>query len=101
MKKLVSPEITQQVKDILKSLPKQKVWDDDEYFPTYELMIYTTYEEGKYDFHEFHGFKGIRQLENSIKEIINQYKETLYCVDFKYSYEEGEFDQFTIYTHNN
>ena len=23
-----------------------------------------------------------------------------YCIDFKYSYEEGEFDQFTIYEHN-
>jgi hypothetical protein len=101
MKKLISIEMTQQIKDTLKGLPKEKDWDDDEYFPTYELMIYTTYEEGKYDFHEFHHFKGIRQLEKAIREIINQYKETLYCIDFKYSHEEGEFDQFTIYTHNN
>jgi hypothetical protein len=100
MKKLVSEELTQKVKDILKDLPKQKSWEDDDYFPTYELMIYTTYEEGKYDFHEFHDFKGIRQLEKAIKEIINQYKDTLYCVDFKFSYEEGEFDQFTIYEHS-
>lgn len=101
MKKLISLEMTQQIKDTLKSLPKEKHWDDDEYFPTYELMIYTTYEEGKSDFQEFHHFKGIRQLEKAIKEIINIYKETLYCIDFKYSYEEGEFDQFTIYTHTN
>jgi hypothetical protein len=99
MKKL-DAEIKQKVKDILKDLPKEKSYDDDEYFCTYELKIYTTYEKGKYDFDEYYHFKGIRQLDKVINEIIKQYKDTLYCIDFKYSYEMDEFDQFTIYEHN-
>ena len=51
------------------------------------------------DFDEFYGFKGIRELDKAIAAIISQYKDTLYGIDFKYSYEEGEFDQFTIYEH--
>ena len=98
MKKLTL-EMKQKVQEILKDLPKEKSWDDDDYFCTYELKIYTTYEEGQYDFDEYHQFKGIRQLEKAINHIIKQYGETLYCIDFKYSYEEGEFDQFTIYEH--
>ena len=99
MKKLTF-EMKEKVQEILKDLPKEKHWNDDEYFTTYELMIYTMYEQGKYDFHDFYGFKGITQLEKSINNIINIYKDSLYCIDFKYSYEEGEFDQFTIYEHN-
>lgn len=98
MKKL-DAEIKQKVKDILKDLPKEKSYDDDEYFCTYELKIYTTYEKGQYDFDEYYQFKGIRQLDKAINEIIKQYKDTLYCIDFKYSYEMDEFDQFTIYEH--
>ena len=99
MKKL-TPEITQKIKDILKDLPKEKSYDDDEYFCTYELMVYVNHQDGKYDFDEFYHFKGIRQLEKVVNEIIKDYFITLYCIDFKYSYEEGEFDQFTIYEHN-
>jgi hypothetical protein len=99
MSNYIKDDLKQQVKSIMKGLPKQKDWDDDEYFPTYELMAYTTYEEGQYDFDDFYSFKGIRELEKTIKTIINQYKDNLYCIDFKYSYEEGEFDQFTIYEH--
>jgi hypothetical protein len=99
MSNYITDDLKQQVKSIIKGLPKQKDWDDDEYFPTYELMVYTTYEQGIYDFDEFYGFKGIRELDKAISSIITQYKDTLYCIDFKYSYEEGEFDQFTIYEH--
>ena len=49
MSNYITDDLKQQVKSIIKGLPKQKSWDDDEYFPTYELMVYTTYEEGKYD----------------------------------------------------
>lgn len=99
MSNYISDEIKQQVKSIIKGLPKQKDWDDDEYFTTYELMAYTSYKKNKYDFDDFYSFKGIRELEKTISTIINQYKDNLYCIDFKYSYEEGEFDQFTIYEH--
>jgi hypothetical protein len=100
MKKLTL-EMKQKVQEILKDLPKEKHWDDDEYFTTYELMIYVKKDTiHEYDFCDFYSFKGIRQLEKKINEIINQYGDTLYCIDFKYSYEEGEFDQFTIYNHN-
>jgi hypothetical protein len=99
MSNYITDDLKQHVKSIIKGLPKQKAWDDDEYFPTYELMVYATYEEGKYDFDEFYGFKGIRELDKAVSAIISKYNETLYCIDFKYSYEEGEFDQFTIYEH--
>jgi hypothetical protein len=100
MKKL-TPEIKLKVQEILKDLPKEKDCNDDEYFTTYELMIYVKKDTiHEYDFSDFDSFKGIRQLEKKINEIINQYGDTLYCVDFKYSYEMDEFDQFTIYNHN-
>ena len=101
MKKL-DDAIKQKVKDILKDLPKEKSYDDEEYFTTYELMVYLKNDNFHgYDFYDFYSFKGIRQLEKTIRHIIYQYSDTLHCIDFKYSYEEGEFDQFTIYTHNN
>jgi hypothetical protein len=95
----ITKEIKEKVKSILKDLPKERSFDDDEYFCTYELMIYTYDEDGKTDFHDFAHFKGIGQLNKAIQSNIEYYKDTLYCIDFKYSYEEGEFDQFTIYTH--
>ena len=98
--KNLTPEMKQKVKDTLKSLPKEKSWDDDDYFTTYELMIYIYQEDGTTDFCDFDSFKGIRELENTINRIIEHYKDKLYCIDFKYSYEEGEFDQFTIYENN-
>lgn len=99
MKKL-DAEIKQKVKDILKDLPKEKSYDDDDYFCTHELMAYKKVDSiHEYDFDDFYHFTGIKQLEIVINEIIKQYGDTLYCIDFKYSYEEGEFDQFTIYTH--
>ena len=100
MKKLTL-EMKEKVQEILKDLPKEKHWDDDEYFITYELMIYVKKDTiHEYDFSDFDSFKGIRQLEKKINEIINQYGDTLHCIDFKYSYEMDEFDQFTIYEHN-
>ena len=96
---LITKEKKDLVRSILKDLPKEKSWDDDDYFSTYELMIYTHQEDGTTDFHDFDHFNGIRELEKTIKKIVEQYKDNLYCIDFKYSYEEGEFDQVTIYEH--
>jgi len=95
----ITKEIKEKVKSILKSLPKEFNLDDDDYFCTYELMVYIYHEDGTTDFSDFDHFKGIGQLNKAIDRIIANYKDTLYCIDFKYSYEEGEFDQFTIYTH--
>lgn len=99
MKKL-TPEITQKVKDILKDLPKEKDLLDEDYFCTHELMVYLkTDDVHGYDFYDFWHFKGISKLESAVDDIIKQYRDRLHCIDFKFSYEEGEFDQFTIYTH--
>jgi hypothetical protein len=99
--KNLTPEMKQKVKDTLKSLPKEKSWDDDDYFTTYELMVYKKEDSiHQYDFHDFYHFKGISQLEKTINAIINEYQDTLYCIDLKFSYTEGEFDQYTIYTPN-
>jgi hypothetical protein len=99
--KNLTPEINQKVKDTLKSLPKEKSWEHDDYFCTYELMVYKKEDSAnQYDFSDFYYFKGIRQLEKTINDIINEYQDTLYCIDLKYSYKEGDFDQYTIYTHN-
>lgn len=99
--KRISEKIKEQVKKILKDLPREKHWSHDDYFCTYELMVYKK-QEGvhEYDFDDFYHFKGISKLEKAVDEIIKSYGDTLYCIDFKFSYEEGEFDQFTIYTHN-
>jgi len=100
MKKL-DAEMKQKIKDVLKDLPKQKDLFADDYFCTHELMVYQKVDGiHGYDFSDFYSFKGIRDLEKTIETIINDYKDTLYCIDLKFSYEEGEFDQFTIYTHN-
>lgn len=98
MKKL-TPEIRQKVKDILKDLPKEKDLFHEDYFCTHELMVYLKDDVQGYDFHDFWDFKGISQLESRIDDIIKQYGDRLHCIDFKFSYEEGEFDQFTIYNH--
>jgi hypothetical protein len=90
----ITKEIKEQIKIIIKQLPKEI----DERLP-YELMIYTYVEDGKTDFRDFDYFEGIGKLNKAIERIISNYKDELYCIDFKYSYEEGEFDQFTIYTH--
>ena len=92
----IKKEIKEQIKAIIKSLPKEI----DERLP-YELMVYTYVDNnGMTDFNDFDGFEGISQLNKAIDRIISNYKDNLYCIDFKYSYEEGEFDQFTIYTHS-
>jgi hypothetical protein len=87
-----SKELKQKIKSIINQLP-----DEIEGRCPYELMIYTTYEEGQSDLEEFYKFNGIKEIDKAIDNIINQYKETLYCIDFKFSEEEGVFDQFTIY----
>ena len=53
MKKLTL-EMKEKVQEILKDLPKEKHWDDDEYFTTYELMIYVKQDTiHEYDFSDF------------------------------------------------
>ena len=92
----ITKEIKEQIKAIIKSLPKEI----DERLP-YELMVYTYVDkDGRTDFNDFDYFEGIGKLNKAIERIISNYKDELYCIDFKYSYEEGEFDQFTIYKHN-
>jgi hypothetical protein len=87
-----SKELKQKIRSIINQLPAE-----NEGRCPYELMIYTTYEEGQSDLEEFYKFNGVISLDKAIDNIIKQYKETLYCIDFKFSEEEGEFDQFTIY----
>jgi hypothetical protein len=92
----ITKEIKEKIKGIIKQLPKEI----DERLP-YELMVYTYVDDnGRTDFNDFDGFEGIGKLNKAIERIISNYKDKLYCIDFKYSFEEGEFDQFTIYTHN-
>ena len=96
----ITPEIKKKIQKTLKSLPKEKPLFDDDYFCTYELMAYVKVDNGNdFDFNDFWHFKGIRQLEKTMNDIVNHYKDDLYCVDLKFSEEEGDFDQYTIYTH--
>ena len=91
----INKEIKEQIKGIIKQLPKEI----DERLP-YELMVYTYIDDnGNTDFSDFDYFEGIGKLNKAIERVISNYKDNLYCIDFKYSYEEGDFDQFTIYTH--
>ena len=54
--------------------------------------------DGDCDLDDFHYFKGIRNLEKAIEQVIKNYGHQLSHIDFKWSEEEEEFDQFTIYS---
>lgn len=96
MKNVLTQETIEKVKSIIKLLPKEI----DGRKP-YELMIYVETEDG-YDLADFEYFDGINKLEKVVQSIIKNYEEAaLHSIDFKFSEEEGEFDQFTIYTHKN
>jgi hypothetical protein len=94
---MISKTIKNEIKAIMKQLPKMG-WDDPDYFTTYELMIYTKKENNDWDLDDFSHFKDLRDLDKVIKRIINNYGERLNHIDFKWSEEEGDFDQMTIYT---
>lgn len=95
---MISKTIKNEIKAIMRQLPKELDWEHPEHFTTYELMIYINQENRDFDFDEFSHFKGLTNLDKVIKKIIKDYGETLNHIDFKWSYEEGEFDQMTIYT---
>ena len=94
---MISKTIKNEIKAIMKQLPKMG-WDDPDYFTTYELMIYTNKENNDWDLDDFSHFKDLIDLDKVIKRIINNYGERLNHIDFKWSEEEGDFDQMTIYT---
>jgi hypothetical protein len=79
------------VRNLIKQLPKT------EEFLTYELMIYEGENEDEWDLSGMTQFKGIKQMEKSIERAISNYADITH-IDFKFSFEEGEFDQFTIWT---
>ena len=62
----------------------------------YELMVYVKLPNKDWDLSDFYSFK-LSNLEKVVKGIIKDYGNDLYCIDFKWSEDEGEFDQFTIY----
>ena len=94
---MINQFIKMQIKDIMRQLPKELPYDDPEHFTTYELMIYTTNEINEWDLDDFDHFKDLRSLDKVVKKIIKNYGKRLNHIDFKWSKEEGEFDQMTIY----
>jgi hypothetical protein len=60
-----SKELKQKIKSIINQLP-----DEIEGRCPYELMIYTTYEEGQSDLEEFYKFNGVISLDKAIDNII-------------------------------
>ena len=93
---MISKTIKNEIKAIMKQLPKMG-WDDPDYFTTYELMIYVNQDNGDWDLADFDSFKDLRDLDKVVKKIIKDYGKELNHIDFKWSEEEGEFDQMTIY----
>jgi hypothetical protein len=88
-------ELRQRIKSIISNIPS----DICEYYSNrpYELMIYIKRGDDDFDLDDFTTFKGIRELDKSINKIIDNYKENLFCIDFKWSMREDDYDQFTIY----
>jgi hypothetical protein len=91
----VTAENKARIKDCIKSIPKS-IYDYYNGSP-YELMIYVKRPNDDWDLDDFDYFKGMRGLEKTIGNIIEQYGDELSHIDFKWSDEEDEFDQFTIY----
>jgi hypothetical protein len=94
----VSAENKARIKSCIKSIPKS-VYDYDNGSP-YELMIYVKKEMPwgwDWDLSNFDYFKNMKELENAIQRNIQQYGSELNHIDFKWSEEEDEYDQFTIY----
>lgn len=94
----VSAENKAKIKDCIKAIPKSVY----EYYngSPYELMIYEQRQMPwgwDYDLDDFDYFKEIKGLEKTIEDIIERYGNKLSHIDFKWSDEEDEFDQFTIY----
>ena len=94
----VSAENKALIKDCIKAIPKSVY----EYYngSPYELMAYVHTSDGDCDLDDFYYFKGIRNLEKAIEQVIKIYGHQLSHIDFKWSEEEDEFDQFTIYENN-
>ena len=92
----VSAENKAEIKDCIKAIPKSVY----EYYngSPYELMAYVHTSDGDCDLDDFYNFKGIRDLEKAIERVIKTYGHQLSHIDFKWSEEEDEFDQFTIYS---
>lgn len=94
----VSAENKALIKECIKTIPKG-IYDYYNGSP-YELMIYENQEMPwgwDWDLSDFDYFKRVSDLEKTIERIIKQYGKTLSHIDFKWSTEEDEFDQFTIY----
>ena len=97
MKKMkVSAENKAEIRDCIKAIPKS-VYDYYNGSP-YELMAYIHTSDGDCDLDDFYDFKGISDLEKAIERVIKNYGHQLSHIDFKWSEEEDEFDQFTIYS---
>ena len=94
---MINPFIKTQIKSIMKQLPKQLPIDHPDYFTTFELMIYTNKEGNDWDLDDFDSFKDLRDLDKVVKKIIKDYGKELNHIDFKWSEEEGDYDQMTIY----
>jgi hypothetical protein len=60
-------------------------------------MIYVKRPNDDWDLEDFDYFKGMVNLEKRIEANIKHYGDELSHIDFKWSVEDGEFDQFTIY----
>ena len=91
----LSNELKNRINSLIKGIPS----DICEYYSNrpYELMIYIKCGTNDSDLHDFTSFKGIKELDKKINKIINDYKNELYCIDFKWSEREDDFDQITIY----
>ena len=90
----VSVENKAEIKRLIKRItPNVYEYYDDK---PYELMVYEKLPNKDYDLSDFYSFK-LSNLERVVKGIIKDYGKDLYCIDFKWSEEEGDFDQFTIY----
>ena len=91
----LSNELKNRINSLIKGIPS----DICEYYSNrpYELMIYIKCGTNDSDLHDFTSFKGIKELDKKINKIINDYKDELYCIDFKWSEREDDFNQITIY----
>jgi len=91
----VTAENKENIKNCIKSIPKS-IYDYYNGNP-YELMIYVKLQNDNWDLDDVDYFKGMRGLEKTIGNIIEQYGNKLSHIDFKWSDEENEYCQFTIY----